>query len=138
MTFIHSARHHFMRAVLAFASALFVLPALPALAAAPQAFDEAAFRKAQRAGKTILVYVHAEWCVACAKQKPILERLGKDKAFEQVVRFNVDFDKPGNALNILRATSQATLIVFKGDKEIARSTFDTNPDSIRAMLAKGV
>ncbi len=135
MKFVQSARRHFMRAVLALAAAGFVLPVL---AAPSLAFDEAAFQKAQQAGKTILVHVHADWCSACAKQKPILESLGKDKAYEGVVRFSVDFDKPGNALKLFRVTSQATLLVFKGDKEIARSTFDTNADSIRAMLAKGV
>ncbi|MEZ5616591.1 MAG: thioredoxin family protein [Rhodocyclaceae bacterium] len=111
---------------------------LPALAAPAQPFDEAAFRKAQQEGRTVLVEVHADWCSACAKQKPILESLGKDKAFEKVVRFSVDFDKPGNALKLFRVSSQATLLVFKGEREIARSTFDTNPDSIRAMLAKGI
>lgn len=111
---------------------------LPALAAPAQPFDEAAFRMAQQNGKTILVEVHADWCSACAKQKPILESLGKDQAFEKVVRFSVDFDKPGNALKLFRVASQATLLVFRGDKEVARSTFDTNPDSLRAMLAKGI
>lgn len=135
MKFAHSARRHFMRAVLALAAAVFMLPAL---AAPPQAFDEATFRQAQQAGKTILVHVQADWCSACAKQKPILESLGKDKAYEGVVRLNVDFDKPGNALKLFRVTSQATLLIFKGEKEVARSTYDTNPDSIRAMLAKGI
>ena len=111
---------------------------LPALAAPAQPFDETAFRKAQQEGRTVLVEVHADWCSACTKQKPILESLGKDKAFEKVVRFSVDFDKPGNALKLFRVASQATLLVFRGEQEIARSTFDTNPDSIRAMLAKGV
>lgn len=111
---------------------------LPALAAPARPFDEAAFRMAQQNGKTILVEVHADWCSACTRQKPILESLGKDKAFEKVVRFSVDFDKPGNALKLFRVASQATLLVFRGDKEIARSTFDTHPDSIRAMLSKGI
>lgn len=111
---------------------------LPALAGPARPFDEAAFRKAQQENRTILVEVHADWCSACAKQKPILERLGKDKDFEKIVRFSVDFDKPGNALKLFRVTSQATLLVFRGDKEVARSTFDTNPDSIRAMLARGI
>jgi len=135
MKFVRSARRRFIQAVLAFATAAVLLPVQ---AAPTQTFDETAFRQAQQAGKTILVHVQADWCSACAKQKPILESLGKDKAYEGVVRFSVDFDKPGNALKLFRVTSQATLLVFKGDKEVARSTFDTNPDSIRATLAKGV
>ena len=80
---------------------------LPALAAPAQPFDDAAFRKAQQEGKAILVEVHADWCSACTKQKPILESLGKEPAFDKVVRFKVDFDKPGTALKTLRVTSQA-------------------------------
>lgn len=135
MNSVRSARRRFIHALLAVAAAAFLLPAH---AAPAQAFDETAFRQAQQAGKTILVHVQADWCSACAKQKPILESLGKDKAYESVVRFNVDFDKPGNALKLFRVTSQATLLVFKGDQEVARSTFDTNADSIRATLAKGI
>jgi len=130
-----TARRSFFRTALALFAALFVLPAL---AGPARPFDEASFRKAQQEGKTILVEVHADWCAACARQKPILESLGSDKTFEKVVRLNVDFDRPGNALKLLRATSQATLIVFKGEQEVARSTFDTKPDSIRAMLARGI
>jgi len=110
--------------------------ALPAMASPSQPFDEAAFRAAQQAGKTILVEVHADWCSACAKQKPILESLGKEPGFDKLVRFKVDFDKPGTALKTLRVTSQATLVLFRGEKEVARSTFDTDAASIRGMLAK--
>lgn len=109
-----------------------------AQAAPAQPYDEAAFRKAQQEGKAILVEVHADWCSACARQKPILESLGKEPAFDKVVRFKVDFDQPGTALKTLRVTSQATLVLFKGGKEVARSTFDTRDESIRAMLAKAV
>ena len=135
MTNTQSARRRFTLAAMAVMAAAFTLPAL---AAPALPFDEAAMRKAQAEGRTILVEVHADWCTACARQKPILESLGRDPAFEKVVRLRVDFDKPGSALKLLRVTSQATLVLFKGEREIARSTFDTNADSIRAMLARGI
>ncbi|MBI4988843.1 MAG: thioredoxin family protein [Rhodocyclales bacterium] len=128
-----TARRRFLHAFAAFVAAVFLLPAQ---ASPAQPFDDAAFRKAQQEGRTILVEVHADWCSACAKQKPILESLGKEAAFDKVVRFKVDFDKPGTALKALRVTSQATLVLFKGEKEVARSTFDTDTASIRGMLAK--
>lgn len=135
MQYVNTLRRHFLQALLAFAAATFLLPAQ---AAPAQPYDETAFRKAQQEGKAILVEVHADWCSACARQKPILESLGKEPAFDKVVRFKVDFDKPGTALKTLRVTSQATLVLFKGGKEVARSTFDTRDESIRAMLAKAV
>lgn len=37
------------------------LPAAPARAAAIPAFDAAAFKAAQEAGKPVLIVIHAEW-----------------------------------------------------------------------------
>jgi thiol-disulfide isomerase/thioredoxin len=133
MQYVNSTRRRTLQAILALTTATFLLPAQ---AAPAQPFDDAAFRKAQQEGKAILVEVHADWCSACTRQKPILESLGKEPAFDKVVRFKVDFDKPGTALKTLRVTSQATLVLFKGEKEVARSTFDTDAASIRGMLAK--
>jgi hypothetical protein len=40
-------------------------------------------------------------------------------------------------MRALNARDRSTLIVFKGGTEIARSTADTNPTSIEALLDKG-
>ena len=49
-----------------------------AFAAGPQAFDGKAFAEAQKAGKPILIVVHASWCPTCKAQKPILSELMAD------------------------------------------------------------
>ena len=110
----------------------------PALAAGPQPFDDAAFAAAQKAGKPIFVAIHASWCPTCKAQTPILADLMADSKFENLVYFVVDFDSQKDAMRTFGAKDRATLIVFKGSQEVGRSMFDTNRDSIEALLTKGL
>lgn len=101
-------------------------------------FDAAAFKAAQEAGKPILVEISAPWCPVCKAQKPILSNLGARPEFAKFTVFEVDFDSQKEALRLLKAQSQSTLIVFKGRQEAGRSVGDTNAASIEALLKKGV
>jgi hypothetical protein len=49
----------------------------------------------------------------------------------------VDFDTAKDVLKRFRVTQQSTLIVFRGKSEVGRSTGDTNPASIRRLVASG-
>lgn len=98
-------------------------------------FDAKAFETAQAAGRTILVDVTAPWCPTCRRQRPILESIQKDNP--KLLVFEVDFDTAKDVLKRLRVTQQSTLIVFKGKNEVGRSTGDTNPTSIRRLVASG-
>lgn len=110
--------------------------ALPLAALAAQPFSTTEFRKAQAEGKPILVAVHAKWCTSCVRQIGVLAQLEEDRALKGLVRFDVDFDRPAGALELLGVQSQATLVVYNGRTEKGRSSFDTNPRSIRALVAK--
>lgn len=103
---------------------------------AAQAFDFTAFEAAQSAGKPILVDVTAPWCPTCRVQKPILERFSAE--MPKFVIFEVDFDTRKDVLRHFRVQSQSTLIVFSGSREVGRSTGDTNPESIKGLLTKGL
>lgn len=113
-----------------------LLASLPNLAQAAQPFDVQAFQDAQAAGRTIVVDVSATWCPTCKAQKPIVQAI--ERANPQLVVFDVDFDNAKAVLKQFSVRSQSTLIVFKGKNEVARSTGDTNPDSLRNLVAKGL
>jgi thiol:disulfide interchange protein len=113
--------------------ALFLLPA--ASPAAPMApYSKQAFADAQNAGKPIVVFVHAGWCVTCRKQEPTLKQLTADPAFADVVVFVVDFDKDKPTLRELNVADRSTLVAFNGKAERKRVSFVTDPAAIRALF----
>ncbi len=120
----------FLRTAIAIAAVV----ALPSLANAGQPFDAKAFQTAQAAGKSILVDVTASWCPTCKQQKPIVQEI--EKEHPDLVVYDVDFDSAKDVLKQFRVQYQSTLIVFKGSKEVARSTGETDPAPLRALVAK--
>ena len=110
----------------------------PAIAAETRAYDPASFAAAEKAGKPILVAVHASWCSTCKAQKPILSNLAGKAKFKDVTLFEIDFDTQKDLLRTFRVQRQSTLIAFRGTQEVGRSTGDTNPTSIEALLDKSV
>lgn len=98
----------------------------------------AAFAAAQAAGKPILVAVHADWCPTCAKQKPILSKLGADPAMKELMVFVVDFDTQKEITQRFGVRMQSTLIVFRGTAERDRSVGVTDEAALKALLAKAV
>jgi thiol-disulfide isomerase/thioredoxin len=108
--------------------------ALPSLANAGQPFNTKAFQASQAAGKSILIDVTAPWCPTCKQQKPIVQEI--EKEHPELVVYDVDFDTAKDVLKQFRVQHQSTLIVFKGQKEIARSTGQTDPAPLRSLVAK--
>jgi thioredoxin 1 len=125
------------RGAVSIALGMGALMALPALALSTK-FTASVLADAQKAGKAVLVEVGAPWCPTCKAQAPILSKLlGTDK-YKAFVKLDIDFDSQKADLKTLNVQQQSTLIVYKGDKEVGRSTGDTNPASIEALLAKAL
>jgi thiol-disulfide isomerase/thioredoxin len=114
------------------------LAPLSALAETVPTFDATTFADAQKAGKPILVAVHASWCPTCKAQAPILSDLRADPRFKDLVYFVVDFDSQKDLVNRFGVRMQSTLIVFKGDKEQGRSVGDTQRATIYALAEKSI
>jgi thiol-disulfide isomerase/thioredoxin len=106
--------------------------------AADTPFDAANFEALQKAGKPVLVAIHADWCPTCKAQKPILAELLQTPQLQGIKALRVDFDKQKDAVRSFKATMQSTLIVFKGGSEVGRSVGDTSKDSIAALLKKTI
>lgn len=122
----------------AFAAVAIVSTASLGFAASSKPFDQQSFDAAQAAGKSILVDVSAPWCPVCKAQAPILAKLRSDSKYKDLVSFNIDFDSQKDLLRKFNVQKQSTLIVFKGKTEMARSTGDTNPVSIEALVEKSI
>src|SRR5262245_41111658 len=129
---------HALRALLGLALCALAVAALlvfSVVSHAAESFGDQSFEQAQAAGKTILVDVTASWCPTCRQQRPIVEQIEKEKP--NLVVYEVDFDTAKDTLKRFRVQHQSTLIVFKGTKEVGRSTGDTDPARIRALVAQG-
>ena len=125
-----------IRVLLAF---LAVALAAPAMAApAWQDYSPAAFTRAQKAGKTIVVDVHAVWCPTCKAQAPTLDALRQEPRLKDAVFFKVDFDKEKDFLRAHRIPRQSTVLVFRGKRETARSIAESRPRQLREAVMAGI
>ena len=126
------SRRSFVLAAIAASTA----PIALAFAAETKTFNSGSFAAAQKAGKPILVAIHASWCPTCKAQKPILNELMAEPKFKDLIYFVVDFDTQKDAVRFFGARIQSTLIAFKGTAETGRSVGDTERSSIAALLNK--
>ena len=125
------------RVFIASSAAVALTAGFPAWAA-EMAFVQARFDEALKAGKPILVEIHASWCPTCKAQTAILGPMFEDPNFADLTVLRVDFDAQKDVVRKFGAIMQSTLIVFKGGAEVARSVGDTNPASIAALLGKAI
>jgi thioredoxin 1 len=116
-----------------------LLGSLQAASAAEwKSFSQADFAAAKNDGKSILVDIFAPWCPVCRAQNPILTQLTREPEFKDLVVFKVDFDNQKADVRALGATSQSTLITFKGETETGRSVGVTDPDKIAAQVKRAL
>src|SRR6266404_5973572 len=117
---------------------LSLLAAMSAVAVDTKPFDPATFAALQAANKPVLIDVYADWCPICKQQEPILSELLARPEFKDYTVLRVNFDSQKAVRRALGVAQQSTLIVYRGKREVARSTGDTNKDSIAATLRKAL
>src|ERR1700728_3125825 len=118
------------------AAALTLLSTLAAAAEIP--FNQAQFDAARSAGRPVAVVFHADWCPTCRAQAPVLEDLAGTPALKSLTLYVANFDTEKALKRSLGVTQQSTIVVFRGGKEIARSTGDTQRDRLDALLKQAV
>lgn len=98
-------------------------------------YSSARFDALQRAGKPVLVFIHADWCPTCKAQTKVLNQLLQGNRYRDLDILKVDFDTNTTALARFKVSVQSTLIVFVGAREVGRSTGDTSTDGITNLLS---
>jgi len=121
------------RSVLALIGAAPAAFAVPAQAFEFAPYDAAAAQKAIASGKPVIVHVRAWWCLQCHAQAAILDSLKSDPAYDGASFFLVDYDKQKDVVTKLDCP-RATLIAYKGGKEVKRISWDTSREAVLSVL----
>ncbi len=132
-----------MNKLFRFFARVFVIPlglGLAALAAlaGEMPFDKPKFDAALAQGRPVIVDFSASWCPTCKQQKPIVEALLKETKLQPVTLFVADFDVEKDLKKQLGVTMQSTFVVFKGGKEVGRSTGQTQKQAIADLFDKAL
>jgi thioredoxin 1 len=100
------------------------------------AYSDAAFDAAQKAGKSMIVAIAADWCPVCKSQEVTLTSLMADPAYAKTAFFRVDFDTQKTAVAKFKATKQSTLIALRGKTEVGRIEYTADTAKVMALAAK--
>ena len=118
------------RAVLA-ASLLLAATLSHALTVTP--YTPAALAAAQKADTPLVLHFHASWCPTCRAQDKVFDALKADPSLK-VTLMEVDYDTEKALEKQLKVTAQSTLVVLHGATERSRSTGETDPGRLKAIL----
>ena len=94
------------------------------------------FNDAKKSGKTIVINSYEVWCGTCGKQTKILDQAKKD--FKDIIFLSYEQSKNKNIAKKLGIKFWTTIVVYKGDNEVARIVGQTNRKIIYSAIQKGV
>lgn len=87
----------------------------------------------QKAGESVTLHFHADWCPTCRAQDKVFNSWKGDASVPGTLLL-VDYDKERELKRQLGVRTQSTLIAYKGAVEKARLAGDTDPKALRALL----
>ena len=94
------------------------------------------FEEAKASGKTIVINSYEVWCGTCGKQTKILDQA--EKEFKDIVFLSYEQSKNENIAKQLGIKFWTTIVIYKGDNEVARIVGQTHKKIIYAAIQKGV
>ena len=94
------------------------------------------FEKAKASGKTIVVNSYEVWCGTCSKQTKILNQA--EKEFKNIIFLSYEQSKNKNIAQLLGIKFWTTIVVYKGDNEVARIVGQTDKETIYSAIQKGI
>ena len=99
-------------------------------------FSTEIFEKAKTDGRTIVVNSYEVWCGTCGIQTKILDQA--EKEFKDIVFLSYEQSKNKNIAQKLGIKFWTTIVVYKGNDEVARVVGQTDKEIIYAVIQKGI
>ena len=99
-------------------------------------FTEEAFKSAKTSGKTVVVNSYEVWCGTCSKQTKILDQA--EKEFKDIVFLSYEQSKNKDIAQKLGIKFWTTIVVYKGNDEVARIVGQTDKETIYSAIQKGI
>ncbi len=99
-------------------------------------FNIEEFKSAQNDGKVVVVHSWNKYCNTCSKQKPILKKAKKD--FKNIIFMNFEQTRNKDIAKLLMIDYWTTIVVYKGNKELAREIGLYNKEDIYNLIKKGI
>ena len=119
-----------IRAALALCVTLFSSTAFP-LEIKPYSAETLA--QMQKSNAAVALHFHADWCPTCRAQEKVFNAWKGDASVPGTLLV-VDYDKERDLKSKLKVRTQSTLIVFRGDKEVARLAGKSDEKSLKEAI----
>ena len=94
------------------------------------------FEEAKASGKTIVVNSYEVWCGTCSKQTKILNQAKKE--FKDIIFLSYEQSNNKNIAQLLGIKFWTTIVIYKGNNEIARIVGQTDKEIIYSAIQKGI
>ena len=99
-------------------------------------FSEEVFEKAKTSGKTVVVNSYEVWCGTCGKQTKILDQA--EKEFKDIIFLSYEQSKNKDIAQKLGIKFWTTIVVYKGNDEVARIVGQKDKEIIYSAIQKGI
>ena len=99
-------------------------------------FNKKLFLEAQKSGKTVVINSWNKTCSTCAAQSIVLKEAKNE--FKNVLFLSFEQTLDVDIANFLKIDYWTTIVVYKNNKEIARSIGQINKSEIYSTIQKGV
>ena len=99
-------------------------------------FSKGVFENAIASGKTVVVNSYEVWGGTCSKQTKVLDQA--EKEFKDIIFLSYEQSKNKDIAQKLGIKFWTTIVVYKGNNEIARIVGQTDKEIIYSAIQKGI
>jgi len=96
-------------------------------------YSGGALAEAQKADRPVALHFHAAWCPTCRAQEQAMQSLTSDPALNLTVLV-ANYDTEKDLKRRFNVRAQSTIVVLRGQKELARLVGESSQTSIRQAL----